>query len=276
MKLTLSALSLAVLLTPTGFADGNKNSFDGVSYHGFDVDQTLPEAVRTKAELGLNQIYQGAPFRGVGIPLSTKQTLEEITASQQPTPGIIDTSDDWGKYVVYGQLPSPSNRPLVAIGPNKIPVQTLDDAIFPYKGTLAATSNCFMCHATVVDNQIVAGALSTQVDQFSRYIKLAGILKAEPALVQANQAAVDASLPGAEASFEIFNSFATHTSDNLLGIYSQARTRGDNLGPFVVWKVMSRISGPGLLTADRGSITLLDNLWQGTQIPTADANPWGT
>ena len=150
----------------------------------------------------------------------------------------------------------------------------LDESIFQYKGTYAAQSNCFTCHATVVDGQVVSGAMSTQIDQLSGYVRLAGLMQIEPILQGAIQQAIANGVPGAEADAEVFDSFTTHLADILLPIFQNSTARGTNLGPFTVWKTLARTIGPGLTAADRASGTALDYLFENTPFPTVDANPW--
>ena len=251
----------------------SKALFDNISFLGFCVNSDTAD--KALAEKGLQYIYQGKPFIGAGLPLSTAQVLKEVLA-QAPKSELaqIDTTTLEGSYRVFGTLPSPKSRPAAQLGPQSIPVEKMGDTIYLYKTSPVSGSNCFGCHSGMVDGKVISGVMNTAIDQAAQRVSMLGLLQLAPTLAQANQAAVDAGKPTAPLDSVVFNSYINRLSSNLELVYRSAEAKGDNLGPFAVWRSISRYGGEGINEIPVSQETELDELWTDVKLPTVDANPW--
>ncbi|MBQ49624.1 MAG: hypothetical protein CMP10_19750 [Zetaproteobacteria bacterium] len=264
------------LLDESGYPASEGNSlFAGIKFSGFCLNQDLTEEEHARAERGLEYIYSGKAFRGVGMPLSSAQTLRELQAQQPPSqiPQINTTTQD-GAYKVFGTIPSPMSRPPVSLGEAEVPVQNMGDSVYIYKNSAVSAGNCVSCHSGVVDGRIVSGLMNSQIDQYAQRLNMMGLLQAAPALLSANQQAIDDGVPTAPMDRQILSSFVNRLQDNLTLVFDSAETKGDNLGAYAIWRAISRYAEDGINGIDVSQETELDTLWEGIRLPTVDSNPW--
>ena len=248
-----------------------------LGFTGFCIDDGQDPDVVESAKRGLNNINYALPFRGSSFPLALRPKFDEILAQIAPARSdTIDTSTAIGAYEVYGSLPSPRSRPGVPLGPVTIPVANVGDSISNYKGAVGGQTNCFLCHAGVVAGSLHAGAMNTQLDQLNLSVALAGVLLASPALLEENTLQSQLGSPTAAIERQVFDTYLNRTRRIYLPTFSQSRAKGDNLGPFAVWRTFARYEGVGIEAIPATTTAQLDSLFAGVDLPTVDSNAWWT
>lgn len=175
--------------------------------------------------------------------------------------------DEDAQWRVFGNLPSPPWRET----PYVTAPLPLGQSVFVRKGAAVVNQNCLACHAGVVAGQVVAGlgnlhvdAVSFReeaerlVDQWDRPLKKALLkLLLRPREMRALGGYVD------------------HLKTIVLPSVRHAEARGDNQGPWVVWRLIARMLDPanGFALAPTGATTELEDLLD-RELPTVRPNPW--
>ncbi len=257
---------------PTAMLDVPDDAFDDLAQRewGFTPGRDLGDA---RAQAGIDHVFAGDAFR-LRIPVQVFR--------RQAERGLLDISPR-SLWMVYGNPPSPASR-----GTRGDPRQKagLGLSVFRPAGMKNPylNFNCFACHAGVVAGQLVAGVGNAHVDHYAQAQQLyifddvsdgyKELTKAEPtadtfrsylrsAQMSVQKKLVDSAL-GAEfgvtgpqvdeamAHLRWFDNYAETILGPALG---NASSRGDNLGPFPVWKLIARMADP----ATRG-FTVVDNL----------------
>ncbi len=143
----LAAGFLIALTTSNGFA------FEPLSYYGFDQSSHSAEAHE-----GMEEIFSGRCFH-VGMPAATvRMLLGGLSASNKNAKYDPDSPE--GRFYASGRFPSPPSR---ASGID--PAFGLGESVFERDGIQLVNVNCFMCHAGVVNGQVVAGLGNNHINQ---------------------------------------------------------------------------------------------------------------
>ena len=215
------------------------------------------ENLSREAQEGLDHIFSGDLFRSA-LPVSIyKDFLKDDSVDG------VKISSQKGQFMMYGRLPSPSKRegtlPWVFL--------SLGNSIVKRQGSYFISENCFSCHAGVVNGKVVAGMGNSHIDQTSIYSdlqKLIAYSKSKRPIQSDNEE-------------EEFLHFLNYAETVMMPIFRFAKSRGDNLGPFGVWRNISRLVDPqkqGLkmyLSSEKGP---LDDWFYSQYLVTVDPNPW--
>jgi mono/diheme cytochrome c family protein len=183
-----------------------------VSFYGFDDAAYSPTA-----RAGLEEIFAGRLFHG-SVPAAAGRLLYSTTGPAQKSAGFTPDSLD-GRFYASGRLPSPPTR-TSGVDPGF----ALGESAITRNESLHLTINCFMCHAGMVNGQVVAGMANNHINQ------------SDPRNV---------------------------------------RTRGDNFGPYAVWRLGAHLDDPankGLTLASKS--TELDKIFDSLPLPPVDPMPW--
>jgi mono/diheme cytochrome c family protein len=183
-----------------------------VSFYGFDEAAYSPTARE-----GMEEIFAGRLFHA-SIPAAAARLAFTMTGSAQKSAGFTPGSTD-GRFYASGRLPSPPTR-TAGVDPGF----ALGESAIARNQSQHLTINCFMCHAGVVNGQVVAGMANNHINQ------------SDPRNV---------------------------------------RTRGDNFGPYAVWRLGARLDDPaskGLTLASK--TTELEKIFDSTPLPPVDPMPW--
>lgn len=183
-----------------------------VSYYGFDVAAYSPTARE-----GMEEIFAGRLFHAA-VPATAGRFAFAMTRAAQQSAGFTPDSPD-GRFYASGRLPSPSSR-TSGVDPSF----ALGESVITRDQTQHLTINCFLCHAGVVNGQVVAGMANNHINQ------------SDP---------------------------------------QNFRTRGDNFGPYAVWRLGARLDDPankGLTLASE--TTELEKILDSAPLPPVDPMPW--
>jgi cytochrome c peroxidase len=236
------------------------------TFKGFDGARiTSPAAKR-----GLDKVFAGRGFH-VALPtasLRAAERLGHIAEFARGTPERVGLDTAQRRYAAYGKLPSPPGRN----APRDTPLGT---SIFERRGVELTNTNCFSCHAGTVRGQVVAGLGNHDVDQVPQLADLQKLIKAELILK------ADAALRPLTILREVeeLNDFFANAKGTVVPTYRFAEARGDNMGPFAVWKRLSRLENPsakGLEELDLDERTARDDLFESVILPAVDPQPWWT
>lgn len=207
-KLRIVALCVAL---SAAAGSGTADEPAPLSFVGFDRSQLSDEA-----RAGLENMFAGRLFHQ-GVPaVVAKMGLFALAQANQIG---YDPNSTAGAFYAFGQSPSPPER--AAGGGAEVP---LGSSLVHRDGTQLLTINCLLCHAGVVNGQVVAGLGNSHINQ---------------------------SQPG-----------------NHL-------TRGDNFGPYGVWRLGAKLEDPaekGLQLA-KGKTELL-KLFRSVRLAPVDPQPW--
>ena len=183
-----------------------------VSFYGFD-DAAYSQTARE----GREEIFVGRLFHAA-VPATAVRFAFAMTRAAQKSASFTPDSPD-GRFYASGRLPSPPTR---TAGVD--PVFALGESAITRNQSQHLTINCFMCHAGVVNGQVVAGMANNHINQ------------SDP---------------------------------------KNVRTRGDNFGPYAVWRLGARLDDPankGLMLASQA--TELEKIFESTPLPPVDPMPW--
>ncbi len=251
------------LAEPTTYANPG---IERVTFKGFDRSKIGSEAARK----GLDNVFAGRGFH-TAIPTATLRHAEQLGHIKEfavGSPERIGLDTAQGRYAGYGKLPSPPSR--------NVPATTaLGTSVFTRNGVELTNTNCFSCHAGVVRGQVVAGLGNHDVDQAVQLADLKKLIKIE-ALLKANVATRPRT---ALNELEELGDFFKNAKGTIVPTYKFADTRGDNMGPYAVWKRLSRLAAPatrGLEELDLDQRTSRDDLFESVALGAVDPNPWWT
>ena len=246
------------------FALGQSSQFGNLKYWNFGLDPR-EASLSAAAKNGLEAIYAGDGFY-LAMPLKVQIRAERIKKATSLLSAGIDDKTDAGKFRVFGLLPSPSNRPSNVTGQ---PL-SLSKSYFSRNSSVYGNNNCFMCHAGVVNGIVTAGVGNTNIDQVS-------MLTAAKKLSQMPKLLLNLNLsPDENRNLKIF---LDDLKVKVEPIMKHSNSRGDNMGPFAVWRILSRLKDPfklGLESYSASESSPLDQFIVGPQLPTVDPNPWWT
>jgi hypothetical protein len=183
-----------------------------LTFYGFD------EASHSAAaHEGLQEIFGGRLFHNA-VPLATARIMLSAMSGSPKKLGYDPTSAE-GRFYSAGRFPSPADR---VNGSD--PGFGLGESVFVRDGVQVININCFMCHAGVVNGQVVAGLGNNHINM------------SDP---------------------------------------KNLRTRGDNFGPYAVWRLGAQLVDPekeGMVVGKEK--TELEKLFESVQTPPVDPMPW--
>jgi len=231
------------------------NSAEPLTFYGFDKE-TQSQAARE----GMEEIFSGRCFHA-GIPL--KAALSAATSTPQSKPksdlGYNPLTPE-GRFYLSGALPSPKGRRSgMMVG---LP---LGASVSNRNGVALVNANCFECHAGVVHGQVVAGLGNCHLDQASGSSNAKGLLTQRDAILSSLKS---------DAERKEFAEFFDHAR-SASGPFQFAKSRGDNFGPYAVWRLGARLADPtksGMIVSPEQ--TSLEKLIDGMELPTVDPMPW--
>lgn len=245
--------------------------FAALTFKGFDRDAVASE----RARLGLDDVFAGKGFH-TGLPMASVRAAERLARdadllarARGTRQERIDTSTPEGRFQVSGKLPSPPLRSAPAGTP-------IGQSFFTREGKELTNSNCFTCHAGVVRGQIVAGLGNHDIDQVSSLADVDNLLKIAPVLKAEARAL---GIIGTNIEYEELSDFLGNATGTVKPTFRFAEARGDNMGPYAVWKRLSRLEDPkrtGLSELDADKRTALDDLFDSASLVTVDPQPWWT
>jgi len=230
-----------------------EDPFNQLTFHGFN-----PESLSPEGKEGLSHIFSGNIFRAaIPFPLFVELSKD--------LPGPIEEIiSPLGQFVRYGRLPSPRTRKEGTIP--FVPV-SLGVSVFQREGVPLINENCFSCHAGVVRGIVTAGLGNSHIDQSSLYADILKLLSFEKTKRE----------PGGAREEEEFHDFMEYVKTAVTPALKHAKSRGDNVGPYGVWRMISRFIDPenkGLMTYPSTETAPLDSWFDFQQLPTIDPNPW--
>lgn len=233
--------------------------FAELTFHNFDP--AVPFAI-----LGLADVWEGAGFRN-GIPQDSMDLAADIggVLEDLTDPDNYPTDAPEGHFTVYGNLPSPPNRPPT---PEWMP---LGRSYFTRDGFDLQNGNCFACHAGVASGIVVAGLANTHLDQTSGLASAEALLKIDDTLK------TDAKLTQSDEAEEELKAYLENIDMTVRATFKFAEARGDNLGPYAVWRRLSRLTDPvglGLVFYGPDDDAPLDPLFEAQHLTTVDPLPW--
>ena len=246
----VAALLIALLILANGAA---VIAAEPLTYYGFDEDAYSAEAVA-----GLEAIYSGHCFHN-GLPTRAIMVLATTRRSSKGQRGLGPGSTK-GQFYTNGSSPSPPTRKS-----GKAPGAGLGNSVFTRNNTMLGNFNCFDCHAGVVHGQVVAGLGNAYINQPLAYQAISQTIAAADQL---------SSMMGTEAEKKELTdmiSFLKGVSAN----FKFAKTRGDNFGPYPVWRMGANLVDPehqGMMVGDVK--TELSKMFDATQLPPVDPMPW--
>ena len=213
---------------------------------------------------GYADIYEGRGFRN-GIPL---ESLEVAKALGGVVEGIfhedrVSTDTPEGAFRAFGALPSPPNR--------DSPELPLGRSVFERDKAWYENGNCLACHAGVVAGQVVAGLGNAHLDQASGLVKALALFKIDKTLRAKTR------LFESDAEYEELRTYLRNIEVTVKETFKFANTRGDNMGPYAVWRRLSRLADPstlGLSEIEADEVGPYDELFASQHLGTVDPNPW--
>lgn len=222
--------------------------WENLQYFGLQPD----EFGNSAAQEGLETILNGTDFN-YGLPYSLYQKKAEEAGYN------LDAL--WN---LFGSLPSPPTRQTYGV---PIP---LGQNLFVRSGTYVLNINCLTCHAGVVAGTVVAGLGNAHLDELSVKAVSQELLDLwnRPLL-----------------RFFMRRRLSTGELEQLKGYLSFLRTialpsvhatgRGDNHGPWVIWRQIARMIDParGFSTFRENQRAPLERLLN-RPLPTVDPSPW--
>lgn len=226
-----------------------------------------------QAKKGLDDVLEGRGFR-VAFPVVAAKAAERLGVVSELIGGIvgnrpdrIDTTNADGRFMLSGKLPSFAGRP--------VPSGTaLGTSAFTRNGVELTNNNCFTCHAGMVRGQVVAGLGNHDIDQTVSLADLEKLLKIETAL----RADLRVRNPvGPQPELDELSDFFDNARGTIAPTYRFAESRGDNMGPYAVWKRLSRLKDPktsGLQELPLGQRTQWDDLFDSVALTPVDPTPW--
>lgn len=227
-------------------------AFEDLQFLNFDSDLA-----------GLQDVYDGNGFRN-GIPLESLEIAKALGGLGDAFhPDRVSSDTPEGQFTVFGNLPSPPDRP----GPDT----PLGRSVFERDGAWYDGGNCFACHAGVANGQVVAGLANTHVDQAAGLMKALALLKIDKTLRAKTK------LLESDAEYEELLIYLENIEVTVKETFKFAESRGDNMGPYAVWRRMSRLADPansGLTTIDADDEGPFDELFASQALGTVDPNPW--
>lgn len=222
-----------------------------------------------QAQRGLDDVLEGRGFH-VAFPASAMKVVEglgvaaELVNAVRGSNGRIDTSTADGRWQISGKLPSPAGR--------RVPSDTpLGTSLFTRNGVDLTNNNCFICHAGMVRGQVVAGLGNHDVDQTISLADLQKLVDHRIAL----EAAV-AAHDGLTGLGEL-GDFFDNARGTIIPTYGYAQSRGDNMGPYAVWKRLSRLKDPAKLGLEEnpfGVRSRYDDIFEKVRLTPVDPTPW--
>lgn len=238
---------LAPLLATGGLA------VEPLTHYGFDESWYSPAARE-----GMTEIFSGRCFHA-GIPIRVMSALgvakSDSASATGSTPG-----GSREKARSAETMPSPPSRPFAIV-----PGLPLGVSVYRRNGVVLANGNCFDCHAGVVNGHVVAGLGNNRTDQAMEFDGFKSVFADRDALL--------ATLKTDPERKEL-TEFLDHASASV-SVLQYARTRGDNFGPYAVWRLGARLADPentGMIVSDEK--TELDELLESIELPTVDPMPW--
>ncbi len=235
--------------------------FNRLTFHGFD-QETLSKEGRE----GLDHIFAGDIFRSA-LPISI--FMESQGSLFGWIEALYNANSRENQFIVYGRLPSPQTRELGTLPyyTRKLIPVSLGNSVIRRHDVYLFNDNCFSCHAGVVRGIVTAGLGNSHVDQVSLYADLKKLV-----------AFSDFRKPHqSEQEEQEFGDLMEHAKTVMIPTFKYAKSRGDNLGPFNVWKVLSRLTDPrnrGLLSYPSSGAAPLDPWFNSLSLPPIDPNPW--
>jgi cytochrome c5 len=235
-----------------GFEDLVQNEW------GFEPLKTTGDK---RAQAGIDQVFRGDAFK-LRIPVELFRSAAKR--------GFLDISQN-AMWEWLGNAPSPTSRGRMG-DPRRRTGIGLSVFSIENSTTQFINFNCFSCHAGVVAGQLVAGIANAHADQYAQtqglylfedmnhtYKDLTeqkaswGVLHAVARKQKEFQKDVILSKIGTELGMndrEIDEAlhhlkwFSVYSETILAPALGNAQARGDNLGPFGVWKLMARLKDP--------------------------------
>lgn len=226
-----------------------------------------------QAQKGLDDVLEGRGFR-VAFPTVAAKAAERLGVVSDFVGGIlggrpdrIDTTKAEGRFMLSGKLPSFAGRP--------VPSGTsLGTSVFTRNRVELTNNNCFTCHAGMVRGQVVAGLGNHDIDQTVSLADLEKLMKIETAL----RADLRLRNPiGEQPELDELSDFFDNARGTIAPTYRFAESRGDNMGPYAVWKRLSRLKDPkasGLQELPLGQRTQWDDLFESVALTPVDPTPW--
>jgi len=242
----------------------SNRGFDRLAFVGFDRTKVKGD----QAKRGLDDVLEGRGFR-VALPVVAARAAARlgVAADLLSPPDRIDLSTPRGRFAVYGKLPSFAGRP--------VPEGTaLGTSVFSRNGVELTNTNCFNCHAGMVRGQVVAGLGNHDLDQTASLVDLEKLLAIDRVLE--NDLRIRNPF-GPRPELEELSDFFDNARGTIVPTYRDASSRGDNMGPYAVWKRLSRLRDPrasGLEELEAGRRTARDDLFESVKLPTVDPTPW--
>jgi cytochrome c peroxidase len=226
-----------------------------LTFYGFDK-----QSHSAAAQEGMEEIFSGRCFHA-GVPLRAAFVASMGLPESKPQEDLgYNPATPEGRFYMTGALPSPKGRKSgMMVG---LP---LGASVSNRNGVALVNANCFECHAGVVNGQVVAGLGNSHLDQAS------GIGNAKQVL--ARKDAILSSLKS-EAERKEFSEFFDHVRSASMP-FQFAKSRGDNFGPYAVWRLGSRLADPtktGMIVSQEQ--TALEKLIDSVELPTVDPMPW--
>ncbi|MFO0945598.1 MAG: hypothetical protein U1D30_06590 [Planctomycetota bacterium] len=234
-------------------ATGPALATEPLTYLGFDANSYSPEANE-----GMAEIFSGRCFHA-GAPLRVAMIAMAARSVAKPDLGYNPSSAE-GRFYANGSVPSPPGRTA-----GMRPGLPLEASVFTRNGILLANTNCFACHAGVVHGQVVAGLGNPHIDQAAGHEGAKEILPRLESLVDS----IKNDGERKEVRELIGNIRGSNTATQF------ARTRGDNFGPYAVWRLGAKLADPenqGLAVSEQE--TDLDRLMNAVELPTVDPMAW--
>lgn len=262
----LKFIFVSFLIIPFFIYAQNNIPFSQLKYHGFSnfKDPT--------SQVGLENIFDGKGFR-IGLSVNSIEFLENLAKFTFHSP----TKDPIEKFSLFGTLPSPPNRNGVLQNKKVHYPDDLSSSVFNYKGSVFKNRNCFLCHAGVVNGIVTAGLPHSHGDQSTFSAGLRKVLGLEGVLLAQMKTKSLFKSKNAELERNELLYYLNDMKNETAYVLSLAQTRGDNMGPYVVWKKLSRLKDPaktGLLTYGFGEKSPEDFLFERKELPNVDPHPW--
>jgi hypothetical protein len=147
----------------------------------------------------------------------------------------------------------------------------LGRSYFTRDGFDLQNGNCFACHAGVASGIVIAGLANTHLDQTSGLASAEALLKIDDTLK------TDAKLTQSDEAEEELKAYLENIDMTVRATFKFAEARGDNLGPYAVWRRLSRLTDPvglGLVFHGPDDAAPLDPLFEAQHLTTVDPLPW--
>ena len=240
--------SIATFVVALSTATAN----EPLTFYGFDQG-----SYSTDAREGLEAIFSGQCFHN-GLPVRALMVL--TTARRSGGDLGYDPRSEAGQFYTAGNAPSPPGRQA-----GKAPGAGLGNSLYTRNGAMLANGNCFNCHAGIVNGQVVAGLGNAHINQPFAYQNLAQIVDQSEQLMA--MMGTDAERKELADMLDFFNGVAAN--------FKFAKTRGENFGPYPVWRMGANLIDPerqGMLVGDQK--TELSELFTSTELPPVEPMAW--